>query len=157
MPKGWIYIASWGKSTTGTILPSTNLLWLKVKLAKGTFNTSSLAKGKSSSSAFAPWDQDWSDWWFSKILRIRTGSDSILSDQDWTRTKKFYSPLISAEKQNTWKKTITGQKFRRDQKFRLTPGPKETFRILLESGLGLNPDYAECCWIWIGSRLQIAS
>jgi len=29
-------------------------------------------------------------------LRIRTGSDSILSDQDWTRTEKFHSPLISA-------------------------------------------------------------
>ena len=28
-----------------------------------------------------------------KILWIRTGSDSILSDQDWT--EKFYSPLIS--------------------------------------------------------------
>jgi len=25
-----------------------------------------------------------------------TGSDSILSDQDWTRTEKFHSPLISA-------------------------------------------------------------
>jgi len=37
-----------------------------------------------------------SDWWFSKILRIRTWSDSILSDQDWTRTEKFHSPLISA-------------------------------------------------------------
>jgi len=37
-----------------------------------------------------------SDWLFSKILRIRTGSDSISSDQDWTRTEKFLSPLISA-------------------------------------------------------------
>jgi len=36
-----------------------------------------------------------SDWWFSKILLIRIGSDSILSDQDWNRTKKFHSPLIS--------------------------------------------------------------
>ena len=36
-----------------------------------------------------------SDWWFSKILRIRTGSDSILSEQDWTRTEKFHSPLFS--------------------------------------------------------------
>jgi len=27
--------------------------------------------------------------------RIRTGSDSISSDQDWTRTEKFHSPLIS--------------------------------------------------------------
>jgi len=26
---------------------------------------------------------------------IRTGSDSIFADQDWTRTKKFHSPLIS--------------------------------------------------------------
>jgi len=32
---------------------------------------------------------------FKKILRIRTGSDSILSDEDWTRTEKFHSPLIS--------------------------------------------------------------
>jgi len=30
-----------------------------------------------------------------KNLRIRTGSDSILSDQDWTLTEKFHSPLIS--------------------------------------------------------------
>jgi len=30
-----------------------------------------------------------------KNLRIRTGSDSVLSDQDWTRTKKFRGPLIS--------------------------------------------------------------
>ena len=37
-----------------------------------------------------------SDWRFSKILRIRTGSDSIFADQDWTRTEKFASPLISA-------------------------------------------------------------
>jgi len=28
--------------------------------------------------------------------RIRTGSDSIFADQDWTRTEKFVSPLISA-------------------------------------------------------------
>jgi len=39
-----------------------------------------------------------SDWWFSEILRIRTGSDSILSDQDWTRTEKFHSLLISARR-----------------------------------------------------------
>jgi len=25
-------------------------------------------------------------WWFSKILWVRTGSDSILLDQDWTRS-----------------------------------------------------------------------
>jgi len=36
-----------------------------------------------------------SDWWFSKILRISYGSDSILSSHDWTRTEKFHSPLIS--------------------------------------------------------------
>ena len=41
-----------------------------------------------------------SDWWFSKILRIRTGSDSIVLDQDWTRTEKFHSPLISASHQH---------------------------------------------------------
>jgi len=33
---------------------------------------------------------------FQKNLRIRTGSDSILLDQDWTQTEKFHSPLISA-------------------------------------------------------------
>ena len=37
-----------------------------------------------------------SDWWFSKILQIRTGSHSIFADQDWTRTEKFYSSLISS-------------------------------------------------------------
>jgi len=37
-----------------------------------------------------------SDWWFSKILWIRTGLDSVFADQDWTRTEKFHSPLISA-------------------------------------------------------------
>ena len=36
-----------------------------------------------------------SDWWFSKIFQFRNGSDSISSDQDWTRTEKFHSPLIS--------------------------------------------------------------
>jgi len=49
-----------------------------------------------SSSSFASWgkikihdfaltDQDWIDWWFSKILWIRTGLYSILSglDSDW--------------------------------------------------------------------------
>ena len=60
----------------------------------------------SSSCAFASWGKMQhmllhgrirfgADWWFSNILRIRTGSDSILSDQDWTRTEKFHSPLIS--------------------------------------------------------------
>jgi len=41
-------------------------------------------------------DQDWIRLRFSKILRIRTGSDSISSYQDWTRTEKFHSLLISA-------------------------------------------------------------
>ena len=61
----------------------------------------------SSSSSFASWgkikihvftlaDQDWIGPMILKILRIRTGSDSILSDQGWTRTEKFHSPLISA-------------------------------------------------------------
>jgi len=42
------------------------------------------------------WIRTGSDWWFSKNLRIRTGSDSILSDQDWTRTENIHSPLIFA-------------------------------------------------------------
>jgi len=61
----------------------------------------------SSSSFFASWgkikihaftlvDQDWIGLMSFKNLRIRTGSDSVLSDQDWTRTEKFHSPLISA-------------------------------------------------------------
>ena len=32
--------------------------------------------------------------------RIRTGSDSIYSVQDWIRTEKFHSPLISAALQD---------------------------------------------------------
>jgi len=31
MPEGSVYFASWGKSTAGTILPSTNPIWLKAK------------------------------------------------------------------------------------------------------------------------------
>jgi len=38
-------------------------------------------------------DQDWFGLMIFKILRIKTGSDSILSGQDWT--EKFRSPLIS--------------------------------------------------------------
>jgi len=35
------------------------------------------------------------DRWFSKILRIRSGSDSTFTDQDWSRTEQFHSLLIS--------------------------------------------------------------
>ena len=38
-------------------------------------------------------DQDWIGLIIFKNLEIRTGSDSILSDQDWTRTEKFHSLL----------------------------------------------------------------
>jgi len=31
IPKGFVYFASWGKSTAGTILPSVNCIWLKAK------------------------------------------------------------------------------------------------------------------------------
>jgi len=41
-------------------------------------------------------DQDWIGPMIFKILQIMTGSDSIFADQDWTRTEKFHSPLISA-------------------------------------------------------------
>jgi len=56
------------------------------------FNQSYLAKGKITPVVALPYEAKhiymilhWrirtgSDWWFSKILRIRTGSDSILSD-----------------------------------------------------------------------------
>jgi len=40
-------------------------------------------------------DQDWIELMIFKNLRIRTGSDSVFADQDWTRTEKFVSPLIS--------------------------------------------------------------
>jgi len=40
-------------------------------------------------------DQDWIGLMIFKNFACRTGSDSILSDQDWTRTEKFHSPLIS--------------------------------------------------------------
>jgi len=71
------------------------------------FNQSCLAKGKIAPVVLLPHESKqkyiilhWrirtgSDWWFSKILQIRTGSDSILSDQDWTWTEKYHSPLIS--------------------------------------------------------------
>ena len=50
--------------------------------------------------------------WFSKILRIRTESDSISSDQDRTRTEKFPSPLISVRRSEKRKDRIG--KARRD-------------------------------------------
>jgi len=63
----------------------------------------------SSSSSFASWgkiktglhdfslaDQDWIRLMIVKNFADKTGLDSILSDQDWTRTEKFHSPLISA-------------------------------------------------------------
>jgi len=37
MPKGCVYVASWGKSTAGTILPSTNRIWLKAKYLQKCF------------------------------------------------------------------------------------------------------------------------
>jgi len=46
-----------------------------------------------------------SDWWFSNTLRIRTGSDSISSGQDWNRTQKFHSPLISASSTKSFAKS----------------------------------------------------
>jgi len=58
------------------------------------------------SGAFASWGKTkihyftWADQYrigltIFKNLRMWTGSDSILLDQDWTRTEKFHSPLIS--------------------------------------------------------------
>jgi len=32
----------------------------------------------------------------------RTGSDSILSDRNWTWTEKFHNPLISADDVSDW-------------------------------------------------------
>jgi len=40
-----------------------------------------------------------------KKFADRTGSDSILSDQDWTRTEKFHSPLISVILQDIQRQT----------------------------------------------------
>ena len=55
-----------------------------------------------------------SDWWFLKMSPIRTVSDSILSDQDWTWTEKFHSPLISA-------RDHFGSKWRLTRPYRLQP------------------------------------
>jgi len=45
-------------------------------------------------------DQDLIGLMIFKNLQIRTGSDSILSDQDWTWTENFHSPLISDVQSN---------------------------------------------------------
>jgi len=37
MPKGCVYFASRGKRSAGTILPSTNRIWLKAKLLQSVF------------------------------------------------------------------------------------------------------------------------
>ena len=93
MAKGCAYFASRGKT----------LLWL--------FFLQPIVFGwrqNSSSSSFASWGkiklhdftlagQDWIGLIVFKNLRIRTGSDSISSDQDWTRNEKFHGPLISGD------------------------------------------------------------
>jgi len=91
MPKGCVCFASSGKSTAGTILPSTNGIWLKAKFL---FYVASWGKIKINYFTLA--DQDWIGLVIFKKFADRTGSDSILSDQDLTRTEKFHSPLISA-------------------------------------------------------------
>ena len=65
--KGCVYFASWGCACFAS--------WGKIKymVLYGQIRTGS-------------------NWWFSKILRIRTGSDSNFADQDWTRTENFHSP-----------------------------------------------------------------
>jgi len=50
------------------------------------------------------------DWWFSKILRNRTGSDSICVDQDWTRTEKSHSLLISDTDWESWHRRLKRKK-----------------------------------------------
>jgi len=45
-------------------------------------------------------DWDWIGLMISKILRIRTGSDSISADQDSTLTEKLHSSLISDQSLN---------------------------------------------------------
>ena len=71
------------------------------------------------------------DWWFSKILRIRTGSDSTFGDQDWTQTEKFHSLLISALQWWTW--FVSGFWSNRIRQFRTGPDwtafRKKIFRI----------------------------
>jgi len=41
-------------------------------------------------------------------MQIRTGSDSIFVDQDWTWTEKFHSPLISDEHGSGLKQILAG-------------------------------------------------
>jgi len=88
MPKGCSYIATWGKSTAGTIFPFP-------------FGLSKISPvvilPHEAKYMILHWQiRTGSDWRFSKILRFRTGADSIFADQDWTWIEKFVSPLISA-------------------------------------------------------------
>jgi len=77
MPKGCVYFASWGCVYFAS--------WGETKywVLCGRIRTGS-------------------DLWFSKILQIRTSSDSTFADQDWTRTEKFHSPLISGAWTDFW-------------------------------------------------------
>ena len=74
------------------------------------FNQSYLAEGKIAPVILLPhqakqkhmilhWRITTGSYWCFQNLRIGTWSDSISSDQDWTRTEKFYSLLISAKYQ----------------------------------------------------------
>jgi len=42
-------------------------------------------------------NQDWIELMILKNWRIRSGLDSLSLDQDWTRTEKFHSLLISGK------------------------------------------------------------
>ena len=54
-------------------------------------------KNSSSSYLLHEANKDWIGLVIFKNLRIRTGSDSILSDQDWTRTEKNFTVRSSLD------------------------------------------------------------
>jgi len=75
-------------------------------------------------------------------LRVRTGSDSILLNQDWTQTEKFHSPLISAQR---WARIRTGSDWiRTEANFdRIRTGSD---CIFLHGGSGLDRTEKICCF-----------
>ena len=78
MPKGCVYFASWGCVYFA-------LLKLCLFCLMRLFGSCDKLKYM----VFYGWSKTGSFWWFSKVLRIMTGSDSTFANQDLTRTEKL--------------------------------------------------------------------
>ena len=90
MPNRHFLFKFWECQKAVSILPHE----AKALLHYFAFNQSFLAKGKIAPVVLLPHEAK--EKWKFLHWQIKTGLDSISSDQDWTRTEKFHTPLIFA-------------------------------------------------------------